>query len=71
MTSRDEELKNLHIAQVIMNKIMLNIIKKIKGIEEEILKEKQEACEHNFQYTGHGHNDDCYICTKCNLSEWR
>jgi len=32
---------------------------------------KQKSCEHNFVYSGHSHNDDCYTCTKCGLDDWR
>ncbi len=69
--TRDEELKDLKNAALIVSKVMNNIINKISAIEREMLREKQTACDHYFQYTGHGHNDDCYTCTKCNLSEWR
>jgi hypothetical protein len=31
----------------------------------------QSICEHDWKYDGHGHNDDCYVCTVCGLTEWR
>ena len=32
--------------------------------------EQQRACEHNWQYFAHGHNDDSYQCTRCGLMKW-
>lgn len=29
----------------------------------------QDTCEHDAKYTGHGHKDDYYVCTKCG-KEW-
>ena len=31
----------------------------------------QQVCEHNWVYTGHGHNFSCYACTICGLEEER
>ena len=28
------------------------------------------GCKHNWRYEGHSHNDDCYVCTICNIMEW-
>ena len=25
----------------------------------------QQTCEHDWKYTGHGHNSDYYVCTLC------
>ena len=25
----------------------------------------QETCEHDWRWTGHGHSEDYYVCTKC------
>lgn len=33
--------------------------------------ERRKNCNHDFQYSGHGHNDDCYECSKCGELEWR
>lgn len=32
---------------------------------------EQETCDHQWRYSGHGHNDDAYDCTKCGKTEWR
>jgi hypothetical protein len=32
--------------------------------------EKKRNCVHEFEYVGHGHNDDCYKCKKCGETEW-
>ncbi len=36
-----------------------------------VKEEKKRNCVHDYQYEGHGHNDDCYVCTKCQEFEWR
>lgn len=31
----------------------------------------RSLCEHNWVYDGHGHNESCYRCTRCEKVEWR
>ena len=69
--NREEELKYLNNAVAIVSKIMNNLVGRISEIEKEITEEMRNNCTHDFQYFGHGHSDDCYICSKCQLSEWR
>lgn len=44
-------------------------------VQEHRARAKQDAvqatCEHSWQYDGHSHNDDAYICTKCGAVEFR
>ena len=30
----------------------------------------QELCDHDYIYTGHGHNKSYYECTKCVKRDW-
>lgn len=38
---------------------------------EAAIKAVREICEHEWVYTGHNHNYECYACTKCGLEEER
>lgn len=31
----------------------------------------QEICEHHWEYQGHSHNDDYYICSICKKDKWQ
>lgn len=31
----------------------------------------RKKCSHNWEYGGHGHNDDWYVCTICGETEDR
>lgn len=52
------------------------LAKKIKKAEKELqdlekaLKAMQSICEHDWQYDGHGHNDDHYVCSICKAGKW-
>lgn len=50
-------------------KLILDYRQKQKEIEQKI--EKRKTCKHEYKYVGHGHNDDCYECSKCGSIEWR
>lgn len=50
-------------------KIILQHRLEIKQAKERAL--RQKTCKHEFYYSGHGHNDDCYTCKKCGVDEWR
>lgn len=48
------------------------LIRQIDDLKRKIQKERENSCStHSFVYVGHGHNDDCYECTKCGATEWR
>lgn len=34
-------------------------------------RKEQAECTHQWRYDGHSHHDDCYVCTKCGVSEYR
>lgn len=34
-------------------------------------KDKKPACEHNWRFLAHGHNDSGYECTKCGEIEYK
>ena len=31
----------------------------------------QKVCKHDWDYQGHSHNDDLYLCSICGKEEWR
>ena len=31
----------------------------------------QKVCKHDWDYQGHGHNDELYLCSICGKEEWR
>jgi hypothetical protein len=55
-------------------KAIRNSYKRIKDELDRLNEELdtiQKTCNHTFRYDGHGHNDDMYVCTKCDKLEWR
>lgn len=65
-----KKLENWQKKRVELKKKLHRIEEAINKIEEKIAQEKQEKCSHNFVHEGHGHNDDYYVCSKCNISKW-
>jgi len=50
------------------------IVKTIEKKEKEVKKQLdsiRKKCSHNWEYGGHGHNDDWYVCTICGETEDR
>lgn len=53
------------------------VLEKIRELNDELTKYTtvltalRSICEHEWTYSGHGHNDDLYICRKCGKEEWR
>ena len=67
--NRDEELIELQFREEYLKKLLVVVQSRIFRINDDIKKEIQEKCDHNFQYDGHGHNYSVYKCDKCRHSE--
>jgi ribosomal protein S27AE len=44
--------------------------REIKAIRDEY-HNRQQTCEHSFNYSGHSHNEDAFTCNKCGYTEFR
>jgi hypothetical protein len=49
----------------------INTFRKELKKHEDALKALQLLCAHDWEYDGHGHNDDYYKCKVCKAQETR
>ena len=52
-------------------KTMLKTLEKKETQLQKELSRIIKNCNHEWEYNGHDHKDDCYKCTMCGETEWR
>jgi len=65
-----EQLIRLKLDVKILDKFLYTLDKKEKELNKELSKIRKN-CIHDWEYSGHGHNDDVYVCYECKEMEFR